>query len=86
MASLYRIELASRARKELFKLSKEAQARLTEAIDALQKEPRPQGAKKLMGQEGYRIRKGDYRVLYTIEDLARLVKIYRIGHRREVYR
>ncbi len=46
----------------------------------------PPGARKLTGQEGYRIRKGGYRILYVIDDAAALVRVYRIGHRREVYR
>jgi len=48
--------------------------------------PRPQGVVKLSGREGWRIRVGDYRVIYTIDDAHKEVVIYAIGHRREIYR
>jgi mRNA interferase RelE/StbE len=82
----WRLELESRARKEFLDLPKNVRLRLGEVLDDLQREPRPPGAKKLAGVDGYRIRKGDYRALYTVDDSARLVRVYRIGHRREVYR
>lgn len=82
----YRIELESRAQKELLALPREAIDVLKSAIDDLRSEPRPPGAKKLAGIDGYRIRKGAYRVLYAIDDKAKVVRIYRAGHRREVYR
>ncbi len=52
----------------------------------LAENPRPDGAKKLKGETGYRIRVGNYRVLYEIDDAAQLVIIYRVKHRRDVYR
>jgi mRNA interferase RelE/StbE len=52
----------------------------------LKENPRPVGCKKLTNQEGYRIRIGNYRILYTIEDENKIVMIYRVGHRRDVYR
>lgn len=82
----YHIELETRARRELMELPRAIQQRITDCLSDLEGNPRPPGAKKLIGQEGYRIRKGDYRLLYTINDAQRLVRIYRIGHRREVYR
>lgn len=82
----YRIELETRAVQEFHKLPKEAQVRLGAVIDSLGIEPRPVGAKKLTNHEGYRLRKGDYRILYVVHDKASLVRIYRIGHRREIYR
>jgi mRNA interferase RelE/StbE len=60
--------------------------RLRAAIDALAAEPRPRGAEKLAGRDGYRIRVGDYRVVYAVDDGDRLVLVARIAHRREVYR
>mgnify|MGYP001558869559 CR=1 FL=1 len=83
---IWRVEFETRAKREFFDLPKETQQRLVPVIEDLAKHPRPPGAKKLTGQEGFRIRKGDYRLLYTIDDKASLVRIYRIGHRREVYR
>ncbi len=82
----YRVEFETRARREFLDLPRELQKRLAAAIDDLSAHPRPPGAKKLTGQEGYRVRKGDYRILYTIDDPNLMVRIYRIGHRREIYR
>ena len=82
----YRIELESRARREFFKLAREIHQRITDGINDLRDNPRPPGAKALVGRTGYRIRVGHYRVLYTIDDATRLVRIYRVGHRRDVYR
>lgn len=82
----YRIELETRARREFLNLPREAQERLAAALDDLQGDPRPPGAKRLSGSPGYRVRKGTYRALYTIDDNAKIVRVYRMGHRREVYR
>lgn len=80
------VELESRARRELLDLPRAVQRRIADVLDDLSNNPRPPGAKKMTAQEGYRVRSGDYRVLYTIDDRKRLVRIYRIGHRREIYR
>ena len=82
----YRIELESRARREFLDLHREAQERLAAALDDLRNDPRPPGAKRLSGSPGYRIRKDTYRILYTIDDGAKLVRFFRVGHRREIYR
>ncbi len=82
----YKVELETRARREFLRLPADIQERISDAIDDLQTNPRPPGAKRLVGQEGYRIRKGDYRILYTVDDKAQLVRVYRVAHRREVYR
>ena len=82
----YKILFETRARSEYLGLPKQTQDRLREAIDDLVTNPRPPGVKKLSGVDGYRLRKGDYRILFTIGDKAKEVRIYRIGHRREIYR
>ena len=82
----YNIDLETRARREYHALPTEVRKRITEAIDDLQTNPRPPAAKRLTAKEGYRIRKGDYRILYTIDDESRTIRIYRVGRRREVYR
>lgn len=82
----YRLEVETRAIKELSSVPKAYRELLSAVLDDLQKQPRPPGSKKLSGVDGYRVRKGDYRILYTIDDGARLVRVYRIGNRREVYR
>lgn len=60
--------------------------RIRAAVDSLAGEPRPVGAVKLAGRDDYRIRVGDYRIVYAIDDHDRVVLIARIAHRREVYR
>jgi mRNA interferase RelE/StbE len=82
----YFIELETKAKKEFSKLSVAAQKLLAAIIDDLSKNPRPIGAKKLVGQEGYRVRQGNFRILYTINDRAKTVRIYRIGDRKDIYR
>ena len=82
----YQVFLETRAKRELESLPKNVRKQLANVIDDLEKEPRSPCSKKLIQKEGYRIRKGDYRLLYTIDDKERRVTIYRIGHRREIYR
>jgi len=60
--------------------------RIAQRMQLLADNPRPSGCKKLTAQKGYRIRQGDYRILYAIDDRERVVEIVKIGHRREVYR
>lgn len=60
--------------------------RVRAAIDALADDPRPPGAVKLAGRDDYRVRVGDYRLVYAIHDSDRLVLVARIAHRRDVYR
>ena len=80
----YRIDFVPRARHELAKLPKIAAERIACAIDDLAYEPRPHGCKKLVGQDAWRIRVGDYRVIYQIRDDRLLVLVVRIGHRRDI--
>jgi len=82
----YKVELETRARREYRDLSTQARELVSDAIDDLQVDPRPPGCKKLVGGNRFRVRSGDYRILYTVDDHLHLVRIYRIGHRREVYR
>ncbi|WP_448573903.1 type II toxin-antitoxin system RelE family toxin [Trichothermofontia sp.] len=67
-------------------LAEDNYKRVRDAIRALAEESRPSGCKKLKGREGWRIRVGDYRVVYDIDDEAQTVLIVHIGHRRDVYR
>jgi len=60
--------------------------RIETAIDGLAADPRPRGAAKLAGRADFRIRVGDYRIVYAVDDAERLVLVARIAHRREVYR
>jgi len=83
----YRIEFTTCAAKDLKALERPVLKRIAARIDALANDPRPPSAKLLAANERlYRIRVGDYRVIYEIEDRTVLVLIIRVGHRREIYR
>lgn len=82
----YEVRLTTTAAKALLSLTRAEQVRITKRTDALAVDPRPAGAVKLTGHEGWRIRVGDYRVVYQIEDTIQIVTITRVAHRREVYR
>jgi mRNA interferase RelE/StbE len=82
----YRVAFKSSAEKELFRLPESISARIFPRIKALATDPRPRGSKKLSGgRDDWRIRVGDYRVVYTIDDKIGKVEVTRIAHRREVY-
>ena len=82
----YVVHLKRSAEKELADLPREVQQRIIKRLLTLKANPRPPGAKKLWGGERYRIRVGDYRVLYTIDDALQKIEVSAVGHRREVYR
>ena len=83
----YEVEFTSAAAKQIRKLQRPARERLLDAIEDLQDDPRPHGAKKLVGEDlAWRIRVGDYRVIYEVIDSQLLVTVVRAAHRREVYR
>lgn len=82
----WQIDISRDARKELAILPQQVQARIAKAILALENNPSPRGAKKLKNRDGWRIRVGDYRVLYLVDGKARHIVIGNIGHRREIYR
>lgn len=82
----YRVILKRSAEKELDALQANLRDRIVKRLLALEENPRPSGIKRLQGEESYRLRVGDYRVLYTIDDEVKKVFILAIGHRREVYR
>lgn len=73
-------------KKDLANIPKSDAHRIVETIRALADNPRPPGVQKLSGQERYRIRQGDYRIVFSIQDQDRTVWITKVGHRREVYR
>jgi mRNA interferase RelE/StbE len=82
----YQVILKRSAEKELDVLQGSLRIRIIKRLLALEENPRPSGIKRLQGEESYRLRVGDYRVLYTIDDKVKKVFILAIGHRREVYR
>jgi mRNA interferase RelE/StbE len=81
----YALYILRRAQKSLAKLPTEAYERIRDDIRALAQNPRPPGCLKLRGREGWRIRVGDYRVIYEIDDKQQVVTVLDIGHRRDVY-
>ena len=85
MAS-YSLRIKKSAEKELRAVPKADLARLVHRMQALASNPRPHGCEKLSGEDKYRVRQGDWRAVYSIDDAARVVEIVKIGHRREVYR
>ena len=83
----YAIVFARSARKELEALAKPLSSRLLARIESLGRTPRPAGCRKLAGAPSlWRIRIGDYRVLYAVDDQARLIDVIAVRHRREAYR
>ena len=82
----YQIVIKRSAEKELNALPAALRDRIAARLLALEENPRPTGIKKLQGEESYRLRIGDYRVLLAIDDRQQQVIVYAIGHRREVYR
>jgi mRNA interferase RelE/StbE len=82
----YSVEVKPSARKELESLPDNVLARVLQKMNSLRTAPRPAGCKKLKGyKDQWRVRVGDWRVVYIIDDAAKLISITRIAHRREVY-
>ncbi len=83
--SAYRIELRPAAIRTVRKLDPQVRRRVQGAIALLAQDPRPPGARALQGRPGLRVRVGDYRIIYTVEDDVLLVVVVMLGHRRDVY-
>lgn len=84
---MYRVSLERAAEKDLRRLPARLHNRIISALQALAEEPRPVGCRKLTGSDrDWRIRVGDYRIVYEIDDSATEVRVNRVRHRREVYR
>ena len=82
----WQLEISRDARKELGRLPAQSQTRIAKAILALGENPFPHGCKKLKNRDGWRIRIGDYRLLYFADAKTKQIVVGVIGHRREVYR
>ena len=84
---MYQVKVAEEAAKFIRKQDKRIQRQIINSIRALAKNPRPQGRKKLQGhKELYRIRSGNYRIVYTIREKKLLVLVVRVAHRKDIYR
>jgi mRNA interferase RelE/StbE len=82
----YSILILRRAQSELASLPKEAYEKVKSAISALANNARPRGCRKLTGRDGWRIRAGNYRVIYEIHDQTQTITVFQVGHRRDIYR
>ena len=82
----YSIFFRDSVRKDLSAIPKNDLARIMDRIKGLAENPRPAGSEKLTGLERYRIRQGNYRIVYSIQDHELTVWVVKVGHRREVYR
>lgn len=83
---MYELRIRRRAMKDIARLPDNYPRLVSEHIDRLAENPRPPEARKLTGDEGYRLRVGVYRILYGIDDANQVVTVYRVKHRREAYR
>ena len=84
---IYHVELASTAQRQFKKLTSNIQDKIWAVMENLALDPRPQGYKKLVSNLGcYRVRIGDYRIIYSINDKIITIFVLKIGHRRDVYR
>lgn len=81
----YTVRILRRAQKELEALPRSEYDRVRVAIAELATDPRPNGCKKLIDRDGWRVRVGDYRVIYEIDDPAKIVTVLHIGHRSDIY-
>ena len=83
---MYKVELRRNARKSLDRLQARERHRIIPVLLNLEQEPRPTGVEKVRGTELWRVREGDYRLIYHIDDEGKIITVVRIGHRRDIYR
>lgn len=85
---IYEVRISQKAEKDFVKIPKETVIKIVEKIEELAKVPYPHGSKKIKGSEEelYRIRQGNYRVLYVVEAEIRIIEVRRIGQRKDIYR
>jgi mRNA interferase RelE/StbE len=82
----YELRVRASVAKDLRGLPKADVLRILERMQALCDDPRPPGSEKLSAQERYRVRQGNYRIIYGIQEVEVVVEVVKVGHRREVYR
>jgi len=82
----YRVDIQRSAERDLERLSAEVFDGISARLVALAEKPRPPGAERLIGVDAYRLRVGDYRIVYEVDDRSRVVLVTRVRHRREAYK
>lgn len=82
----YKVDITNSAQKEIKNLDSQIIKRIVEKLKSLEESPFPAGYKKLIARNGYRIRVGDYRIIYDVIELEKIVRVYKIRHRKDVYR
>ena len=82
----YKITVKKSAAKELEEIPGKELRKIVRRIQSLAQNPRPHGSQKLSARQRYRVRQGDYRIVYSIDDKDSVIDIVKIGHRREIYR
>ncbi len=82
----YKVLIKKSATEELAKIARKDLEKIVRRVRDLAKNPRPVGCQKLSGKNKYRLRQGDYRIVYSVDDPRRIVEVYKIGNRREIYR
>ena len=83
---MYKVELRRNAKKALDRIQEQEHPKIISALLGLEQNPRPLGVEKVRGTELWRIREGDYRLVYYIDDGEKIITVVRIGHRRDIYR
>ena len=83
--TIYKVLLSVKAQKQLDKIADNIAAPILESIENLGNNPRPHGYKKLKDRKGYRIRSGDYRIIYDIFDSELIIDVIAVGHRKDIY-
>lgn len=81
----YQIEITNFAERKIKKLEEQLRSELIGLIYKLAENPRPHGCKKLKGREAYRVRLGDYRIIYEIRDKVLVITVVDVGHRKDIY-
>ena len=82
----YKILIKRSAAREFAEIPRKDLEKIVRRVGDLAQNPRPLGCQKLSGKDRYRLRQGDYRIGYAVDDSRRIVEVYKIGNRREVYR
>jgi mRNA interferase RelE/StbE len=82
----YKVFIRASASRELAAIPKKSLQKIVGRIQSLEENPRPVGCEKLSAQERYRLRQGNYRIVYSIQDKGQSIHVVKIGHRKEVYR